>query len=115
MLFDSRKRHKDQGGVTPPRDPAGIETGRLRRLKWEAWRRSAQKVTRAWNEWLAASRRERAEFYGRYLSALAEEERAAIDLQRAVLGANLDTRAIASSPLLKDDDGGHIDRAAASG
>ena len=40
-------------------------------------------MTRAWNEWLAASSDQRAELYRRYTSALAEEELAAADLERA--------------------------------
>jgi hypothetical protein len=47
-------------------------------------------VTRTWNEWLAANSRERTELYRRYLCALAEEERAARELERAInLGANV--------------------------
>jgi hypothetical protein len=41
------------------------------------WRRSAQKVTRAWNAWLAADARDRAARYTDYAAALAAEERAA--------------------------------------
>ena len=48
------------------------------------WRRCAQKVTRAWSEWLAADRGVRAERWLCYLSALAEEERAAAELERTV-------------------------------
>ena len=48
------------------------------------WRRCAQKVTRAWSEWLAADRGVRAELWLCYLSALAEEERAAAALERTV-------------------------------
>jgi hypothetical protein len=40
-------------------------------------------VTRAWNEWLAASSDQRAEAYRRYMSALAEEDLAAGELERA--------------------------------
>jgi hypothetical protein len=47
-------------------------------------RSGAQKVTRAWSEWLAADRGVRAELWHCYLSALAEEERAAAALERTV-------------------------------
>ena len=54
--------------------------------QWRTWQCSVQKVTRAWYEWLAADGRDRAELYRRYISALAEVERAAA--QRTVnLGA----------------------------
>ena len=39
---------------------------------------------RSWNEWLAADTDRRAECYRRYISALAEEERAAAELDRMV-------------------------------
>jgi hypothetical protein len=47
-----------------------------------AWWRSAQRVSRAWNEWLAADSSRRPDIYRRYLSALAAEERAAAQLER---------------------------------
>ena len=52
--------------------------------QWQAWRRSAQKVTRTWNEWLAADGRHRAASYIRHISALAEEERAAAEIELIV-------------------------------
>ena len=48
------------------------------------WRRSAQRVTRAWNAWLAAERRDRSVRYRAFVAALAEEERAAAELERMV-------------------------------
>jgi hypothetical protein len=48
------------------------------------WRRSAADVTRAWSEWLTAADREGGERYRRYVCALAEEERAAGELERAI-------------------------------
>lgn len=88
MFFGSKKRHETHGGVSHPSDPARDEAGPQQSQQWQAWRRSAQTVTRVWYEWLAANRCERAELYGRYLSALAEEERAATELQRTLLGAS---------------------------
>lgn len=46
------------------------------------WRRSAQKVTRAWNAWLAAEVRDRDARYGDYEAALAAEELAAARVER---------------------------------
>lgn len=88
MLFGSKKRDKNHGGVSHPSDPARDEAGPQQSRQWQAWRRSTQTVTRAWYEWLAANRGERAELSGRYLSALAAEERAATELQRTLLGAS---------------------------
>jgi hypothetical protein len=88
MFLRSRRRHKRHGGVSHPGNPIGSAAERWPQ-QWHAWRCAAQNVTRAWNEWLAASCRERAELYHRYLCALIEEERAAVELQRAVsLDAN---------------------------
>jgi hypothetical protein len=53
-------------------------------MQWRAWRRAAQKATRAWNEWLAADSRERPELYHHYVLALAEEEQAAVEVARGV-------------------------------
>jgi hypothetical protein len=69
-------------------DVRGSETEEAR--TWTAWRRSAQKVTRAWNEWLAADHRSPSDRYRRYLSALGEEERAAVELARVVSNRGLD-------------------------
>jgi len=53
-------------------------------VQWRTWRCDAQKATRAWNEWLAADRRERPARYLCYVSALAEEEQAAVEVARGV-------------------------------
>ncbi len=53
------------------------------RSRWEAWRSSAGKVTRTWNEWLAADGHDHERLYRGYLLALTEEERAAAALERA--------------------------------
>ena len=46
------------------------------------WRRSAQRVTRAWNAWLAAEGRDRDARYSDYEAALAAEELAAAKVER---------------------------------
>ena len=48
------------------------------------WRRSAQRVTRAWNAWLAAESRDRGERYHALVAALAVEESAAAELERVI-------------------------------
>jgi hypothetical protein len=89
MVFRSRKRHNPAGGALHPSEVPGNEAGELRSRQWQTWRRSAQKVTRTWNEWLAGEGRERAELYRRYVSALADEQRAAAAIAQTVgLGAN---------------------------
>ena len=47
-----------------------------------AWRRSSQRVVRAWNAWLAADSRDREPCYGAFVRALAEEEQAAAEVER---------------------------------
>jgi hypothetical protein len=46
------------------------------------WRRSAQRVTRAWNAWIAADERDRDACYREYAAALAAEELAAMRMER---------------------------------
>ncbi len=48
------------------------------------WRRSAQRVTRAWNAWLAAEGRDRGVRYRAFAAALADEERAAAEIERGI-------------------------------
>jgi heme oxygenase len=48
------------------------------------WRRSAQRVTRAWNAWLAAESGDRGARYRAFVAALADEERAAAEVARMV-------------------------------
>lgn len=48
------------------------------------WRRSAQRVTRAWNAWLAAESRDRGVRYRAFVAALADEERAAGEIERMI-------------------------------
>lgn len=84
MFFGVRKRQHPTPDRLRPSDPfAGGAAERASR-EWDAWRRSAQAVTRAWNEWLAAQHRERPELYRRYASALISEERAAVQLEHTI-------------------------------
>jgi hypothetical protein len=86
MFFRSRRRKPAYGN---PRvaDTSDAEAHRatLRRAKQlMEWRRSAQRVTRAWNAWLAAERRDRSLRYHAFVAALAEEDRAAAELERMI-------------------------------
>jgi hypothetical protein len=93
MLFGSRKRPRPAGGVSHPNRPSPSQTAEPELVPWRVWRSAAQKATRAWNEWLAADALARPELYRRYVSALAEEEQAAIAIERSV---NLDGLELAS-------------------
>jgi hypothetical protein len=84
MFFGLRKRHKHADGASRPIELAAQEDESREPLEWWAWRRAARRVTRAWNEWLAADDGERADRYRRYIFALVEEEHAAIELARAL-------------------------------
>jgi hypothetical protein len=49
---------------------------------FDEWQRAAQRVRRAWNAWLAADGQQRRVWYGAFVQALAEEERAAAEVER---------------------------------
>jgi hypothetical protein len=83
MLFGLRKRHDHADGASRPSESVAQEDESRQPLEWRAWRRAARRVTRAWNEWLAADAGERADRYRRYVVALVEEEHAAIELAAA--------------------------------
>ena len=86
-MFGSKKDRTDVEGLAADEsaeEPASREARNGASPQREAWRRAAQSVTRAWSEWSAAdSRRRSDELYGRYLSALDEEEQAAAALQQS--------------------------------
>lgn len=63
----------------PPEDPAESERARL----LQCWRGSEQRVLRTWHAWQAAAARDKPERYRAYLSALADEERAARSVELA--------------------------------
>jgi hypothetical protein len=86
-VFSRSRRHEDARANPPVRDcgDAGTDgtTPRQTRQLIE-WRRSAQRVTRAWHAWLAAESRDRGERYRAFEAALAEEERAATEVERII-------------------------------
>ena len=69
--------------LDPEARPLG-EDGEPRSVQWRSWWCAARKARRAWSEWLAAEAPHRAERYHRFVCALAEEERAAVELERAL-------------------------------
>jgi hypothetical protein len=106
MCFGSRRRRRSAGGVSHPSGPAS-QTAEPEFVQRRTWRCAAQKATRAWNEWLAADGHERPELYRCYVCALAEEEQAAVELERAVnLGGNAQELS-ASSASTAHSDGSH--------
>lgn len=88
MFFDS-KTPRSTPGQAPAPDPseaAPDEAAELRAHQVEEWRQSAQLVTRAWQDWLAANRAEQRARYTAFVAALANEERAAAEVERLVTG-----------------------------
>jgi hypothetical protein len=71
-----------RGSESAGSDGLESETGEAR--AWIAWRRAERNVTRAWNEWQAGDRLDATDLYRRYVSTLAGEARAALELERQV-------------------------------
>jgi hypothetical protein len=86
VFFGSSRHRSARGNPRAAEDSdAGIPGTSLRQTQQlEEWRRSTQRVTRAWNAWLAAERRDRATRYRIFVAALADEERAAGEVERMV-------------------------------
>jgi hypothetical protein len=81
MFFGFKKTRRSRRDASQPSDPVRDEAVEQQSRQWNAWRRSAEKVTRTWNEWLAADGRERDASYTRHISPLAEAERAAAEIE----------------------------------
>jgi hypothetical protein len=86
VFFWSRRHRSPQDDrIASDQSDARTRERTLRQTQQlQEWRRSAQRVTRAWNAWLAADRHDRAIRYGIFVAALADEERTAADVQRMV-------------------------------
>jgi hypothetical protein len=65
-------------------DAGSPETTLQQTRQLQDWRRSAQRVTRAWNAWLAAESGDRSIRYRVFVAALADEEKAAAEVERIV-------------------------------
>jgi hypothetical protein len=86
-VFFRSRRHRSSRGNPRAADhsDAGIPETTLRQTQQlQDCRRSAQRVTRAWNAWLAADGDDRAMCYRAFVAALADEERAAAEIERMV-------------------------------
>lgn len=86
MFFRSKgRRSRQENPRAADHNDAGTPETTLRQTQQlQEWRRSAQRVTRAWNAWLAAESRDRALRYRVFVAALADEERAAAEVERMV-------------------------------
>ena len=86
MFFPSRRHRSPQDKPrAADHGDAGIPETTLRQTQQlQDWRRSAQRVTRAWNAWLAAETRDRPIRYRVFVAALADEETAAAEIERMV-------------------------------
>jgi hypothetical protein len=86
-VFFGSKRHRSpqDDRIASDHSDAGSHEGTLRQTQQlQDWRRSAQRVTRAWNAWLAAESGDRGVRYRAFVAALGEEERAAAEVERMV-------------------------------
>jgi hypothetical protein len=86
VFFRSRRHQsaRDNARAADHSDAAIPETTLRQTQQLQEWRRSAQRVTRAWNAWLAADRGDRAIRYRVFVAALADEETAAAEVERMV-------------------------------
>ena len=86
-MFFRARRHKP-GGKSPrvaDNSDAGTDDTTLRQSQQlMEWRRSAQRVTRAWNAWLSRSRARSPRLHCAFAVALADEERAAMEIERMI-------------------------------
>jgi hypothetical protein len=105
VFFTRRGRRRariDQRWSEPTAEPQSEQL--------EEWRRSAQRVRRTWNAWLAADGHERRVWYRAFVAALAEEERAAAEVERMIEHAPAAERGAPSRPMPLTD--GHVGSAA---
>ncbi|HWJ50299.1 MAG TPA: hypothetical protein VNR42_04720 [Solirubrobacteraceae bacterium] len=101
MFFRSRRHRSPQDHPrAADHSDAGIPETTLRQTQQQLqeWRRSAQRVTRAWNAWIAAETRDRAMRYRIFVAALADEERAAAEVKRMVELADAGRCVITTEP-----------------
>jgi hypothetical protein len=86
MFFGSRKHGSARGNDCGSgwSEAETHESGQGQTDQLQDWRRSAQRVTRAWNAWLAADGRDRGVRYRAFVAALGDEERAAAEVERMI-------------------------------
>ena len=86
MFFRWRRHESPPGNAAVAKhcDAKTNETPLRQSQQLQDCRRSAQRVTRAWNAWLAAESRDRGVRYCAFVAALGDEERAAAEVERMV-------------------------------
>jgi hypothetical protein len=86
VFFGSRRHRSARGNpcVADQGDAGPHETLLGNTAPLQDWRRSAQRVTRAWNAWLAAASRDADVRYRAFVAALADEEQAAAEVERII-------------------------------
>jgi hypothetical protein len=98
-VFAGRRKPQALSAETTARQLTSETTDKApQREHLEEWRRAAMRVTRAWNSWLAADRHDRPVRYQAFVSALAEEERAAARVELMAESAGMGRRATAIVP-----------------
>jgi PAS domain-containing protein len=79
------------GALTQEADMPAAASAELDELErkqlLDHWRRCEQRVMRAWNAWQAADRRDDGLRYRTFMSTLAEEERAAAEIERRAVSS----------------------------
>ena len=100
MFFGSRRRRspRDNDRAADQSDVGIPETTLQQTQRLQDWRQSAQRVTRAWNAWLAAESSDRDIRYRVFVAALADEERAAEEVERMVGLGEAEARVTATDP-----------------
>jgi hypothetical protein len=100
VFFRSRRQRAPRGDprAADHSDAGNPETTLQQTHQLQDWRRSAQRVTRAWNAWLAADSSDRAIRYRVFVAALADEERAAAEVARMVDLADAGRSVTATDP-----------------
>jgi hypothetical protein len=96
-VFSRPRKRRSAAGDASTSQPIGEETSRTVQPHSEPlqdWRRSAQRVRRAWNSWLVAEQADRRDRYLAYVSALADEELRAAEVQRLMQPSNTNEYAI---------------------
>ena len=84
VLSGSMRREPSPPRGSQSTDFDGLESETEEARTWIAWRRAERNVTRAWSEWQAGDPRNATDLYHRYISTLADEARAAMELERQV-------------------------------
>jgi hypothetical protein len=100
VFFGSRRHRspRDNDRAADHSDAGIPETTLQQTRQVQDWRRAAQRVTRAWIAWLAAESSDRAIRYRVLVAALADEERAAMEVERMVDLADAGKRVTTTDP-----------------